>query len=256
MQYLTTHASEIETHLVDQLPPWARTIVAAGDSQEVGSRIAGYAVAFARSLVNAVVVFVLAFILTLYLLIEGRRTYAWILAFVPPRFRDRAERTARETRSVVSAYVAGNVATSLFATIFVLVVLSVLKVPAALLLAVLAGICDFIPVLGFILSVAPAALLAATVSARVAMIAILCYVAYHLIENYYIAPKVYGARLKLSNVAVILAFAVGAEVAGVVGALIALPIAAVYPAIERIWLRDTVGSDTVQQHQTIERRAG
>jgi hypothetical protein len=51
----------------------------------------------------------------------------------------------------------------------------------------------------------------------------------HLIENYLIAPRVYGNRLKLSNVAVILAFAVGAPVAGMLGVVIALPIAAAYP---------------------------
>lgn len=58
-------------------------------------------------------------------------------------------------------------------------------------------------------------------------------------------------RLKLSNVAVVLAFAVGAELAGVVGALIALPIAAAYPAIERIWLREQVGEETVREHKAI-----
>ena len=51
-----------------------------------------------------------------------------------------------------------------------------------------------------------------------------------------------------------LAFAVGAELAGVVGALIALPLAAVYPAIERIWLGEELGEDLVREHHAIERR--
>ena len=84
----------------------------------------------------------------------------------------------------------------------------------------------------------------------------LLYVAYHTIENYLIAPWVYGDRLKLSNVAVVLAFAVGAELAGVVGALIALPIAAAYPAVERIWLRERLGEQVVQEHAAIEQREG
>jgi predicted PurR-regulated permease PerM len=65
---------------------------------------------------------------------------------------------------------------------------------------------------------------------------------------------VYGDRLKLSNVAVILAFAVGAEIAGVIGALIALPVAAIYPSIERIWLRDELPAETVEEHKGIEHR--
>src|SRR5207237_4085492 len=98
---------------------------------------------------------------------------------------------------------------------------------------------------------------ALTVSPGSAIVVAVCYVAYHLVENYWIAPRVYGDQLALSNVAVVLAFAVGAELAGVVGALIALPLAAVYPAVERIWLREEL-ADTVKEHAKIqhERKAG
>ena len=94
--------------------------------------------------------------------------------------------------------------------------------------------------------------MALTVSSSTALIVLGLYAAYHLVENYLISPWAYGDRLKLSNVAVILAFAVGAELAGVIGALIALPVAAAYPSIERIWLRDTLPEDTVAEHKAIE----
>jgi len=77
------------------------------------------------------------------------------------------------------------------------------------------------------------------------------YVAYHVIENYLIAPRVYGNRLRLSNLAVLLAFAVGAQLGGVMGALVALPVAAIYPTVERLWLRETFGSDVIEEHQAI-----
>jgi predicted PurR-regulated permease PerM len=132
--------------------------------------------------------------------------------------------------------------------------LTILKVPAALLLAALAGICDFVPVLGFIVSAVPAVLLALTVSVTTALIVGAIYVAYHAVENYLIAPHVYGDRLRLSNLAVLLAFAVGAGLFGVIGALLALPIAAMYPCIEDIWLRDYLGRDAVNRHRRIERK--
>lgn len=91
-------------------------------------------------------------------------------------------------------------------------------------------------------------------SGKTALLVVALYAIYHTAENYVIAPYVYGDRLQLSNVAVILAFAVGAELAGVIGALIALPLAAIYPSIERIWLREQVGEDTVREHRVIERR--
>jgi predicted PurR-regulated permease PerM len=55
----------------------------------------------------------------------------------------------------------------------------------------------------------------------------------------------------LSKVAILIAFAVGAELAGVIGALMALPFAAVYPTIERLWLRRPFGDDVVEEHESI-----
>jgi predicted PurR-regulated permease PerM len=135
------------------------------------------------------------------------------------------------------------------AAVFVFVLLTVLHVPAALLLALIAGLFDFVPVIGFITSSLFAVAMALTVSPSTALIVFGLYLAYHLIENYVISPWAYGDRLKLSNVAVILAFAVGGELAGVTGALIALPIAAAYPALERIWLREKLPAETVREHQ-------
>lgn len=242
---------EAEQHLVSKLPAPVRQVlgISGGDVQ---AAVLPYAEKFLRDLVSAVVVVVLAFILTLYLLIEGERTYAWLAAFVTKGRRKQVDQTAVEARRVIFAYAVGNTVTSLFAAAVVLVALSVLKVPAAFLLAVLAGVCDFVPVLGFIVSSIPALVLAVTVSPTTALIVALVYVGYHLAENYYIGPRVYGNQLRLSNVVVVLAFAAGAELAGVVGALIALPMAAVYPAIEQIWLREKLGGEVVRDHREIE----
>jgi predicted PurR-regulated permease PerM len=244
----------LERSIVDRLPVPVRTALG-GQTNDAIQSIGALTLQLVRALSQAVVVFALAFIVMLYLLIEGRQTYEWLVAFVPTSQRAKVEATATESQRVIFAYVAGNVATSVFATVFVLVVLSVLKVPAALLLAIVAGICDFVPVLGFILSSLPAVLVALTVSPTTALIVAGSYVLYHMIENYLIAPRVYGDQLRLSNLAVILAFTIGAELAGVVGALIALPIAAAYPAVERIWLREKLGADVVQQHRAIERKS-
>jgi predicted PurR-regulated permease PerM len=253
-RYVVEHFSEVEREVLDRLPQWVRDAIGSRDTAALESHIAEYALRLGQSALSAVVVTVLGFILTLYLLIEGAATRDWILAFVPRATRARVEQTLGECEQVIFAYAAGNVITSIFATAFVGVSLSVLNVPAALLLAVLAGVCDFIPVLGFIASALPAILLAMTVSTHTALIVAALYVAYHGIENYLLAPWAYGDRLKLSNLAVVLAFVVGAEIAGVVGALIALPIAAAYPAIERLWLREKLPDDTLKEHRAIEER--
>ena len=240
-----------EQELISRLPPAIQDVIGA-QSGDVQSAILPYGEKFLRALVSAAVVIVLAFIVTLYLLIEGEQTYAWLIAFVPKRRRKRVDTTADEVRRVVFAYAVGNTLTSLFATVVVFIALTVMKVPAAFLLAVLAGVCDFVPVLGFIVSSIPAIVLAVTVSPTTALVTAAVYVAYHLAENYYIGPRVYGNQLRLSNVVVVLAFAAGAEIAGVVGALIALPVAAVYPAIEQVWLKEQLGTDVVEEHREVE----
>jgi predicted PurR-regulated permease PerM len=200
---------------------------------------------------SAVAAFVLAWVLVVYLLIEAEPTYRWVRGFVTERLRPRFDRTAREAAAAAYGYVLGNVTTSVCAAIYFYSWLAVLHVPAALLLALLAFVGDFIPVMGFLLSCLPAMAMAATQSAFTALVLIPIYLAYHVIENYIIGPRVYGDRLRLSNLAVLLAFAVGAELAGVMGALVALPVAAVYPTVERLWLRDTFGDDVVEEHEAI-----
>jgi predicted PurR-regulated permease PerM len=247
--------NEFQQRFLSALPPWiVRGIRKNGTPVPDASAVAGYVVNAGRLVVGGAIVGVLALILTVYLLIEGRQTYAWLVAYAPPAHRARVQVTALEAHKAIYGYVVGNVATSIFAALFVLVTLSLLHVPAALLLALLAGIFDFVPVLGFICSAGPAILLALSQSPLVAMSVAGLYVFYHLVENYYIGPKVYGGRLRLSNLAVILAFAAGAEIGGVVGALLALPVAAMYPVIESVWLKDYLGREAVEAHRRIEHR--
>ena len=235
-------------------PPLAKVVRGGGTLNSDAQLIAQYAVKAGQIVAAALLGAVAVAILTLYLLLEGRRTWAWLVAYVPARNRDRVQETAEAARQSVLHYVVGNVLTSIFAGVVVYIGLTMLKVPAALLLAALAGICDFVPVLGFIVSSVPAVLLALTISVPTALIAGAVYVSCHAVENYVVAPRVYGDRLRLSNLAVLLAFAVGAGLFGVIGALLALPVAAMYPCIEDIWLRDYLGREAVEKHRRIERR--
>jgi putative heme transporter len=213
-------------------------------------------VSIGRSALAALGGFALAWILVGYLLIEAEKTYQWVRGFVPARLRPRFDRTASEAAVAAHGYVVGNVITSICAGVYVYLWMTVLGVPAALLLALIAFLADFFPVLGFVLGCPPAVIMAATVSPVLAIAMVPLFLAYDMLENYFIGPRVYGDQLRLSNLAVLIAFAIGAELAGIIGALIALPIAAIYPTVERLWLRDTFGSDVVEEHKAIARKAG
>ena len=232
-----------------QLLPNQASQPAAGGS---GGRFAQYAVQFGRAIMNGLLSIGVALVLTVYLLIDGRRTYEWLVAFAPRSRRAKVRETGAAAREAVVGYVRGNIVTSVIAGVCAYIFLRIVGVPAALLLALLTALFDLLPVLGILLTLVPMVLLALSVSVGAAIAVVIFNAVYNAVENYYISPKVYGRQMQLSSLAVILAFAVGAELGGVVGALIALPFAAVYPAIEQIWLADRLGPDVVNDHRRIE----
>lgn len=192
-------------------------------------------------------------ITALYLVLDGRRLYAWLLAYVPRRHRLKMARTVPEVSAVVYGYVRGQLITSALFAAFAALVLSILKVPAAMPLAVLAGICDVIPLVGIVIATAPATLLALTVSPGTAATVTGLYAAYHLLEAYVIVPSVYGRSLRLSTLGVLLALIVGGAVQGILGAVIVLPLVAAYPIVERIWLRSYLAPEVIQDHSALAR---
>ena len=152
--YASSHISEFEHELLDKLPPWMRDAAGRQDRRRRGCPVGAGAVRapFARSAVSALVVSVLALHPDDVSGGRGAGDRDWLLAFVPKAKRGKAEQTIAEAQRVIFAYVAGNVLTSVMAALFVLIMLSVMKVPAALLLALIAGMFDFVPVIGFIAS--------------------------------------------------------------------------------------------------------
>ena len=200
-----------------------------------------------RGLIEVLIVLVLA----VYLVADGERVYRWLLAFLPELQRKKVDAASVEIGTVVSSYMLGQLITSLLCGAYVFTILSLLHVPNATLLAVLAAIFDILPLIGFFLALFPALIIAVSVSPATAGLALVLYVAYHLVENYFIVPKVYGNRLRVSTLTVLVSCMAAALVAGVVGAIVILPIVASYPIIERIWLRRHLEADTVTKHAQI-----
>jgi predicted PurR-regulated permease PerM len=248
---LGTRIEDVQRQLTERLPPFLLKLLP-DQSQGGGSQVGNYAVRLGQALATGVLSLGAALILTIYFLLDGRRTYEWLVAFAPRRQRPRVRRTAIEGREAVMAYVRGNALTSAIAAVSAYLFCIIAGVPAPLLLGLLTGLFDLVPVIGIFLTLVPMVLLALTVSSWVAIATVAYNAAYNLVENYYISPKVYGNELQLSSLAVILVFASGAELGGVVGALVALPLAAMYPTIESVWLADRLAPEVVADHRRIE----
>jgi predicted PurR-regulated permease PerM len=250
-RFLGARISDVQRDATAMLPPFIRELLPDGSSGG-GSMMADYGRRLGQSIAGGVFSLGIALILTIYFLLDGRRTYEWLVAFAPRDKRDRVRRTAIEGRDAVKAYVRGNAATSALAAVCAYLFCVIAGVPAPLLLGLLTGVFDFVPVIGVFLTLFPMILLALTVSTWTAIATAVFNAAYNAVETYYISPKVYGSELRLSSLAVILAFAIGAELGGVIGALVALPMAAMYPTIENIWLADRLAPEVTADHRRIE----
>ena len=197
---------------------------------------------------NGISEIALVLVIALYLLIDGDKTYEWLLAFFSPLHRSKLRLTSREISKVIFGYVTGQVITSVLVMIYTYIVLCVLRVPGALTLAILAGVLDILPILGFIISTVPAVMVAMTVSPKTAVVVLTLYLLFQLFENYFIVPKVYGKNLRLSTLTVLLGLLAGVLIAGIPGSLAALPIIASYAAIERIWLKQFLRDGVSEKH--------
>jgi predicted PurR-regulated permease PerM len=202
-------------------------------------RLAGGASAaldVARSVVTFVVAVVTITFMTFFMLLEGP---AWIergLALMPESVRPRWQAVGRDIYRTVGGYVTGNLLISLIAGVSATIVLLALGVPFALALGLLVAILDLIPLAGATLAALVVTLVASTHSLTAAIVVLAFFIVYQQLENHLLQPLVYGRTVQLSPLAILIAVLVGAEVAGVVGALGAIPVAGTIQILIVDWL--------------------
>ncbi len=188
--------------------------------------IGTYAVAYAPKAVEIVAYGVTTVVLAFYLVADRERVLGFIYALLPRRYHVRTARVLLDMESVVGGYVRGQAFTSLSIGVFVYILLMVLGVPNALAIAIFAGLTDIIPFIGGVLAAIPAILTALTINPTTALIVWGSIFVYQQFEDRVLIPRIYGHTLRLSPVAVLIALLVGGTLLGVVGAVLALPIAA------------------------------
>jgi putative heme transporter len=164
--------------------------------------------------------------LAIYLLAEPVRSKGLLFAVVPRDHHVKLAKILIELRVIVGGYMRGQVITSLAISVFVFVVLKVLGADNALAIALFAGITDIIPFVGGYVASTPVIVAAAPHGATTALIVAGLMVLYQEFESRILVPRVYGQVLRLPPAVVLVALLVGGSLAGILGALLALPIAA------------------------------
>jgi predicted PurR-regulated permease PerM len=168
----------------------------------------------------------MALILTIYFSLEGEVAYRWVLSLVPIPARQRLDSALRRAEVRMEKWLLGQGSLMLILGIASTIVYSLLHVRYAYALGFLTGLLNIIPVVGAAVSIVIALLVAAIDSwGRVIGIAIF-YGIYLNIENSFLIPRIMQSRVNLPGLAILSALLIGGAVAGVVGALVSVPTAA------------------------------
>ncbi len=195
-------------------------------SQGMAASAAAYVFSSAPLWLGHIFDVVTAFLLCLYFMLEGEYAYYYFLSFFEPESRGRLNKTLMAAEHRMSKWLLGQGSLMLILGITSTIVFSVLHVRYAILLGVLMGLFNIVPVAGGIITILLAGGVAALDSWPKMAGVFLFYAIYVQLENGYLTPRIMKTSVNLMGLAVLVALLAGTALAGVVGALVAVPTAA------------------------------
>jgi predicted PurR-regulated permease PerM len=163
--------------------------------------------------------------LTVYFMLEGDEAYHWILSFFPRSARGRLNETLLRADARMGKWLLGQGGLMLILGLSSLIVFVLLKIRYAYALAVLMGALNIIPIVGAMVSMALVLLAAATDSWEKVLGVAIFYAIYAQVETSYLTPRIMKSSVDLSALGVLVALLMGSKLAGVIGAMIAVPTA-------------------------------
>jgi predicted PurR-regulated permease PerM len=210
-------------------------------------RLSSGALGISRRVFSALASTLTVAVLTIYFLVDLPRLRRSAVLLFPRAHRARFSRVAEVMVDKVGSYMLGNILVSLVAGLAAFAALTALRVPFAVPLAFVVAVTDLIPMIGATLGAVvciAVALLATRLWPTTVLLAAF-FVAYQQLENYLIAPRIMRGQVQLSPAAVLLAGLIGGTALGLVGALMAIPIAAGLKVLltERLQARDAADTD-------------
>jgi predicted PurR-regulated permease PerM len=164
-------------------------------------------------------------VLTIYFMLEGDEAYHWVLSFFPRSARGRLNETLLRADVRMGKWLLGQGGLMLILGLCSLIVFLLLKVRYAYALAVLMGALNIIPVVGAMVSMALVLVAAAIDSWGKVVGVLIFYAIYAQVETSYLTPRIMKSSVDLSALAVLVALLMGSKLAGIVGAMVAVPTA-------------------------------
>ena len=205
------------------------------------SAVEGTVVTGSRIVVELLAGVVLCFFVSFFLIKDGTRIWQWLTSRFQPERRRRANLAGVAAWQAVVYYVRGTVAVAAIHAVVLGVTLTIIGAPLVAPLALLMFLAAFVPLLGVLVAGAVALLVVlATKGWIAAIIVLIVMVVMNQLEGHLLQPQVVGKMVRLHPLAVILVLAVGGVVAGIAGAVVAVPITAAITRAARA-LRDDHG---------------
>ncbi|GII53181.1 AI-2E family transporter [Planotetraspora thailandica] len=191
-----------------------------------GVSLAGGLLGAGKIVLSTAASFLIVCVLMIYFLADMPRITGTIYRCVPSSRRPRFVAITEEILTKVGAYVLGNLITSVIAGVATYLWLEAFGVPYPVLLGMFVALVDLVPVVGSTIAGVVVCLVALTVSFPVALATLGFYIAYRFLEDYLIVPKIMGKAVDVPGVVTVLAVLIGGALLGMIGALIAIPVAA------------------------------
>ncbi|MHB8190262.1 MAG: AI-2E family transporter [Ferrimicrobium sp.] len=221
------------TLLLNQLHLTHVINVSAQQLAQLAQKAIAPAVVAARGVVSFLEAVVITATLAVFFSLETPSALRWIFGTLPVDRAERLRGALKETARAMSGYVLGNLATSIIAGLVVYLTFRSLGIPFAFLVAVWVGLVDFIPLVGGLLAGIPSVGLALLTSTEAAIIVLVVFIVYQQIENHLLNPIILGRTVRLNPLWILLAVLIGAQLAQLVGALVAIPVASALQVLSR-----------------------
>lgn len=186
----------------------------------------GGVIGVGKAVVSGLVSTLTILTLTLYFLASLPQVIEIGLKFVPASRRNRVSKLVNAIISRVGSFVGGQAIIAALAGIFILIMGLIIGMPYAGPLAVIVLVCGFIPLIGHFIGMTIVTLVCLTASLSTAAIALASYIIYVQIENYVITPRIMRRSLSIPGLVTIIAALLGTSLLGLIGGLLAVPIAA------------------------------
>ncbi|WP_296953701.1 AI-2E family transporter [uncultured Dialister sp.] len=223
------------------LPPEAKSFLAkiVQDIGEYTLKLAQFSISAIFSFASTVIELIVVPFITFYMMKSGSSFINGFIHIFPERFHHHLDQLFKEIHFVLNAYIRGQLILSTLMALVVFVGMWALNIPYPLVIGLLAGIVEMIPLIGPIIGALPPVLLGLLQGSTVMIKVIVFYIIVQQLDGHLVMPKLMGTIIKVHPVSIIAAVLICGHVLGVVGMMIAVPLVAVLQILLRhMWFYD------------------